>query len=303
MSFSAEEQQNTLEIIVSQLKSYGFYTLAKGISDQAKLGNIDASNQLQQLVKKNVVKQAIKQDTVHKQGGLDFNSKKTKLNPNYKSRFQTQHRGPGRATAFSPDGNFIATGSEDTTLKVLDVHAIREFQNGMEDKRVLKTLYDHTGPVNEVAFHPNGSILASCSDDGMIKFYDLEKKNTKKGFRYLADAYPVRSISFHPSGEFILSGTDHHAVRLYEISNMKCYIPSSHNDYHQGAITKVRYAPNGSTFATSSVDGSIKIYDAETSKCINTIAKAHDGASVIGIAWSSSSSYLLSTGISRRFKT
>jgi hypothetical protein len=35
MSFSAEEQQNTLEIIVSQLKSYGFYSLAKGISDKA----------------------------------------------------------------------------------------------------------------------------------------------------------------------------------------------------------------------------------------------------------------------------
>jgi cleavage stimulation factor subunit 1 len=124
----------------------------------------------------------------------------------------------------------------------------------------------------------------------------IEKKNTKKGFRYLADAYPVRSISFHP-GEFILSGTDHHAVRLYEISNMKCYIPSSNNDHHQGAITKVRYAPDGAIFT---VYGRIhiKILDAVTSKCINTIAKAHDGASVIGIAWSSSSSYLLSTGIS-----
>lgn len=297
MSFDAEEQKNTLEVIVSQLKSYGFYSLAKGISDQAKLGNVEASNQLQQLVKNNVVKQVVKKETQEAVGGLDFSSKKSKLNPNYKSRFQTQHRGPGRAAAFSGDGNFVATGSQDTTLKVLDVHAIREFQNGMEDKRVLKTLYDHTGPVNEVAFHPSGAVLASCSDDGMIKFYDLEKKNTKKGFRYLADAYPVRSISFHPSGEFILSGTDHHAVRLYEISNMKCYIPSSSNDHHQGAITKVRYAPNGATFATSSVDGSIKIFDAVTSKCINTIAKAHDGSSVIGIAWSKSSSYLLSTGL------
>ena len=83
---------------------------------------------------------------------------------------------------------------------------------------------------------------------------------------------------------------------------MKVYIPSSPEDHHQGAITKVRFSPNGSTFASCSVDGSIKIYDTTTSKCINTIAKAHDGASVIGISYSKSSQYLLSTGLDSKGK-
>lgn len=106
--------------------------------------------------------------------------------------------------------------------------------------------------------------------------------------------YPVKSIAFHPSGEFIISGTDHHAVRLFDITSMKVFVPT---DHHLGAITKVRYAPNGATFASCSVDGSIKIYDTVTSKCVNTISKAHGGSSVIGITYSKSCAYLLSTGL------
>lgn len=192
--------------------------------------------------------------------------------------------------AFSDDGNFIATGSQDTSLKVLDATVIMSRDTSGDEKKVIKTLYDHTGPVNEVAFHPNGAVLASCSgkffaqsfdqliqsmmvDDGNIKFYDLQKQNTKRGFRYLADTYPVRSIAFHPSGEFIISGTDHHSVRMFDIQSMKLYIPPSQNDHHLGAITRVRYAPNGTTFASCSLDGSIKIYETVSGKCINTIAK------------------------------
>ena len=125
----------------------------------------------------------------------------------------------------------------------------------------------------------------------------MQKPNSKKAFRYLPDAYPVRSISFHPSGEYIISGTDHHAVRLFDIQTMKVFIQPNSSDHHSGAVTKVRYAPNGSTFASSSVDGSIKIYDTITGRCVNTIPKAHGGASVISVEYASNSTYLLSTGL------
>jgi cleavage stimulation factor subunit 1 len=77
-----------------------------------------------------------------------------------------------RAAAFNQDGTLIATGSADTSLKVLDAQAIiRQHSEANEDKKVIKTLYDHTGPVNEVKFHPNGAVLASCS--GKILFIQM----------------------------------------------------------------------------------------------------------------------------------
>ena len=78
---------------------------------------------------------------------------------------------------------------------------------------------------------------------------------------------------------------------------MKSYIPSSPNDLHRGPITKVRFSPSGSHFYTSSLDGDVKIYDAVTGKCVNTIEAGHSGASIIGIDYSKSGNHLLTTGL------
>ncbi|KAJ3127594.1 cleavage stimulation factor, 3' pre-RNA, subunit 1, partial [Irineochytrium annulatum] len=68
--------------------------------------------------------------------------------------------------AYSTDGRYIATGSSDHSLKVIDVQKIRDqhlnSNNDPADKPVIRTLYDHTAAVNDVAFHPNGTVLASA---------------------------------------------------------------------------------------------------------------------------------------------
>ena len=33
----------------------------------------------------------------------------------------------------------------------------------------IRTFYDHTGPVNDVCFHPDGLCVAACSSDNTIK--------------------------------------------------------------------------------------------------------------------------------------
>ncbi|KAJ3275340.1 hypothetical protein HDV01_000632 [Terramyces sp. JEL0728] len=298
-------QEKVLSLIVSQLKEYGFYTAAKTVADAIGISP-EPSNKLAEICALNKFNIQEEQEPINDEvevatDEFDFNNPSVSYQPNYSAIFLTMHKEPVRACAFSQDGAYVATGSHDTSLKVLDAHLISKKTRGdADEKKVLKTLYDHTGPVNEVVFHPNGAVLASY--DFKIKFFDLQKQNTKRGFRYLSDAYPVRSISFHPSGEFIISGTDHHAVRLFDIQTMKVFISSNASDHHQGAITKVRYASNGQTFASSSIDGSIKIYDTVTGRCVNTISKAHDGASVIGIEFTKSNSYLLSTGLDGKGK-
>lgn len=151
--------------------------------------------------------------------------------------------------AFSPDGKYIATGSLDNSIKVLDVARIKEcFLERNDVKPVLKTIYDHTATVNQVQFHPNGIVLASCSDDGMIKLFDLVKPSARKSFRYFQDQFAVKSISFHPSGDFLLSGTEHSSPRIYDIHSLQCFIPTTTPSSHTGQINCVRYSPNGITF-------------------------------------------------------
>jgi cleavage stimulation factor subunit 1 len=162
-----DEEQNhaVLSLIVSQLKEFGYYSAAKTIADSIGR-NPDASNKLLDLLKDQNLQ--VEVEPVIKEIPSDFfqydKTAATKQCPPFTTWFTTQHREGVRAAAFSYDGTFIATGSHDTSLKVLDADAIiRQHSEPNDDKKVVKTLYDHTGPVNEVKFHPNGAVLASCS--------------------------------------------------------------------------------------------------------------------------------------------
>lgn len=100
----------------------------------------------------------------------------------YDPVFVSPTRGISSSAAFSPDGNTFVTGSEDASIKVLQ---LVPSPPGEPSKWILhKTLFDHTAIVNEIAFHPNGHVLASASDDGCVRFFDLAKGYQKRGFRF-----------------------------------------------------------------------------------------------------------------------
>ncbi|CAG8525452.1 19570_t:CDS:2 [Racocetra fulgida] len=169
------------------------------------------------------------------------------------------------------NGKYAATGSADASLKVLDTSKMNSRSD--EDRPVIRTLYDHLAGVNDLSFHPNGLVLASCSDDQSIKLFDLSKPGVKRSFRYLQ------------------------SIRAYDVKNFQCFTAStSPGDLHRGGITKVRFSANGSQFVTSSLDGSIKIWDTVTGRCVTTIENAHDGASVSSVKFSKTGKFILSGG-------
>ncbi len=79
------------------------------------------------------------------------------------SRLELEVRGVGGVVAWSPLGVFVAEGPENSG--VID---IRDAETG---ERVL-AFEGHAGGVNNVAFSPDGSRLASTGDDGELKVWD-----------------------------------------------------------------------------------------------------------------------------------
>ncbi len=97
--------------------------------------------------------------------------------------------------AFSPDGQRLASGSEDTTVKIWDSATGKE----------LFSLKGHANEVFSVAFSPDGQRLASGSWDKTVKIWD--SATGKELLTLKGHAGDVNSVAFSPDGQCLASGS------------------------------------------------------------------------------------------------
>ncbi|THU75876.1 WD40 repeat-like protein, partial [Dendrothele bispora CBS 962.96] len=70
---------------------------------------------------------------------------------------------PILGTAYSPDGRYVASGSQDHTVRIWDT------QTG---EQVGQPLQGHTAQVTSVAYSPDGRCVASGSRDCTVRIWD-----------------------------------------------------------------------------------------------------------------------------------
>ncbi|KAI8141496.1 WD40-repeat-containing domain protein [Fennellomyces sp. T-0311] len=314
-------ENEVLSLIISQLIAYGYSAIAQSVADATgATTDMTPSHKLVELLQLGKEKlesdesddeeytasdtkrdlPSVQQDWGKTKGGFDPDAVHTavsKVAPSYTQLYYTQHKGPCRTAAFSADGRFAATGSHDSSLKVLDVQKMKKRTGDAGDKPVIRTLYDHSAPVNDLSFHPNGLVLASCAEDQSVKLFDLSKLGVKRSFRYFQDSVPVKSISFHPAGDYLLAGTDDAAVRIYDVKTLQCFTNSKTVEMHRGPITQIRYSHTGKLFATSSADGSVRVWDGVSGQCVRYIEGAHGGTAASSVRIMQNERYVLTAGL------
>nr|XP_023964958.1 cleavage stimulation factor subunit 1 [Chrysemys picta bellii] len=291
---SLKDRQQLYKLIISQLLYDGYINIANGLINEIKPQSVCApSEQLLHLIKlgmendDSAVQYAIgRSDTVAPGTGIDleFDADVQTMSPEaseYETCYVTSHKGPCRVATYSRDGQLIATGSADASIKILDTERMlaksampievmmnETAQQNMENHPVIRTLYDHVDEVTCLAFHPTEQILASGSRDYTLKLFDYSKPSAKRAFKYIQEAEMLRSISFHPSGDFILVGTQHPTLRLYDINTFQCFVSCNPQDQHTDAICSVNYNASANMYVTGSKDACIKLWDGVSNRCI-----------------------------------
>ncbi|NJO40978.1 MAG: WD40 repeat domain-containing protein [Cyanobacteria bacterium CRU_2_1] len=171
---------------------------------------------------------------------------------------------------WSPDGQTIATGNDDHTVKLWNP-ATRE---------CLQTLQGHTNWVLCVAWHPNGQVLASSSDDCTVRLWNV---TTNECLQTL-DAHQnwVWSVAWHPKGTVLASSSDDHTIRLWNPDTGDCL---NVLQGHSNLVRSLTWSPDGKLLASGSNDETIKLWDVEMGECLKTLRadRPYEGMDITGV--------------------
>ena len=144
------------------------------------------------------------------------------------------------------------------------------------------TLSGHSGPVYGVVVSPDGSTLASASDDGTVRLWALDgEKPVAIGEPLHLSSKYMASVSFSPDGRFLAVGAGDGGVWIYDVTDRAApRVVLDRQVYAGGAVHNVRYSPTGRVLAVPYDDGRVALVDTSdpgSGRFPVTLIDEHDG--------------------------
>ncbi|KAJ3092451.1 Serine/threonine-protein kinase smu1 [Quaeritorhiza haematococci] len=157
------------------------------------------------------------------------------------------------AAAFSPDGQYFATGTVDGFIEIwnyLTGKLRKDFKYQAEDN--LMVMDDAVLCLN---FSRDSEMLASGSQDGKIKVWKVETGQCLRSFP-LAHSQGVTSVYFSKDGTQVLSASFDHTVRLHGLKSGKTIKEfRGHTSFVNDAVFSI----DGTRVISASSDGAVKL--------------------------------------------
>jgi WD40 repeat protein len=144
------------------------------------------------------------------------------------------------AVAFSPNGKYVLTGSNQGTIRLWEAETGRE----------VRGFDGHTGVINSVAFSHDGKYMISASTDATARLWKVETGAEVR--RFVGTSDEVLSAAISPDGQYVLIADGY--ARLFRVDTGK---EERRLEAYNSVVTSVAFSPDGKHILMGSTDSDL----------------------------------------------
>ncbi|GII95259.1 WD40 repeat domain-containing serine/threonine protein kinase [Sinosporangium siamense] len=197
-----------------------------------------------------------------------------------------------KALAFSPDGRYLAAGSEDY-VSFWDLTKAGDAQKTGRNLTFVNGA-SVPGTVTSVAFSPDGKTLATAGFDEPVRLWEIKGGAPVESTASQAYGDGANVVAFSPDGRFLVSAGADNYVHVWDSANPRKPVESALLEGHNGQIFTVAFSPDGNLLASAGDEGFVRLWDFPNSKPLTDLT-GHEGR-VTSVAFSKDGAVLASGG-------
>lgn len=149
------------------------------------------------------------------------------------------------SACFSPDGQYLASSSDDGTLRLWNSRG-----------KLLQVFSGHQGSVLDVAFSHDSTLIGSAGDDFTVRLWDVSGQCLHILTGHTGS---VNSLAFSPTHKLIATASNDHTVKLWSHDGQWLKTLEGHLDW----VRSIAFSADGQYLVSAAEDGTLCLWNSE----------------------------------------